>query len=72
MSTILNAENERLRVLRWGQIALVRDIQDCFPEKVEVDLRFKRREVDIPDRCKCPAVGGNLLLTVGLGKVRCG
>ena len=41
------------------QFALVRDIQGCFPEEVDVALRSERREVDIPSRgancCICTA-----------------
>lgn len=41
------------------QLALVRDIQGCFPEEVDVALRSERREVDIPSRgangCICTA-----------------
>lgn len=28
----------------------MRDLQDCFPEEVDVDLKSERREVDIPGR----------------------
>lgn len=38
-------------MLRQGwYIALVKGIQGCFLEEVDVDFRSKRREVDIPGR----------------------